>query len=548
LRRTTNALGRVTLTPVGYLETGILFCADNLDRLPEFPNECVDLIYLDPPFFSNRQYEVIWGDEAEIRSFEDRWKGGIELYIEWMRDRVSHLHRVLKPTGSMYIHCDPAASHYLKVMADSIFGRSNFRNEVVWRRTGAHSKSKRWAPLHDTLLFYTRSDTYTWKYPTRPYMRGHVEDNFVHDELGWRTNYYGNVLTGSGVRGGESGKPWRGFNPTDKQRHWAIPGAVVADIEEDLSGLTQHEKLDRLYELGYIKIIPNQAWPIYERRLDPKKDGVAVGDIWSFQPYTSGTVFGTEQGIDEDVRWLSTKDRERLGYPTQKPEGLLDRIIRASSNADDIVLDPFCGCGTSVAVAEMLKRQWIGIDISPTAVNLMMRRLAKLGAVAKTEGLPKTVDDLRDLRDLEFQNWAINRVHGTHSRRKVHDMGIDGYSFMEGLPIQVKQSEKVGRPKVDEFETAMRRYGKDKGYIIAFSFSSGAYEEAARVRREGLEIALIEVATLIDVPADIAPRPGLDQLTADLLQGVRAAETELRGSRPHLAIEELVASDQGQVG
>lgn len=531
------------VAPVSYLETGVLHCGDNLDLLGQFPSECIDLVYLDPPFFSNRHYEVIWGDEAEVRSFEDRWKGGMDHYIDWMQQRAMQLHRVLKPTGSLYLHCDPAASHYLKVMLDKIFGPENFRNEIIWRRTGAHSKSKRWAPLHDTILFYTRSSAYIWKYPKRPYMNGHVEDFCVQDDLGWRTNYYGNVLTGSGVRGGESGKPWRGFDPTTKQRHWAIPGAVVTDIGEDMSGLTQHEKLDRLYELGYIKIVSDQAWPIYERRLDPKKDGVAIGDIWAFQPYTSGTVFGTERGIDEDVRWLSTKDQERLGYPTQKPEGLLDRIIRASTNEGDIVLDPFCGCGTTVAVAEKTKRQWIGFDISPTAVRVMRRRLQRQGFYPEVYGLPETEDDLRELKHFEFQNWIIDVLHGTHAARKSGDMGIDGYSFFERLPIQVKQQDKVGRETVDLFETAIRRDGKDRGYIVAFSFGRGAYQEVARVKSEGLNIALVTVATLLNNPDDKPLDPNLDDMTTELLSKAREAASRLTPQQaPPRTAEELIGS------
>lgn len=246
--------------------------------------------------------------------------------------------------------------HYLKVMADGIFGSPNFANEIVWRRTGAHNKSRRYAPIHDTILFYKKSDRATWNYPTRPYMRGHVQEYFVQEGDRWRTNYYGNVLTGSGTRGGESGKPWRGIDPTAKGRHWAIPKALLDEVDEDLSGLTQHQKLDRLYELGYIKIEPGQAWPMYEHYITPE-DGTPVSDLWAFQPYTGGTVFGTDRGIDEDVRWLSTRDQERLGYPTQKPEGLLRRIIETSSDPGQVVLDPFCGCGTTLAVAQQLKRE-----------------------------------------------------------------------------------------------------------------------------------------------------------------------------------------------
>ena len=521
-------------------QTGVIYCDDNLHRLTQLRGESVDLVYLDPPFFSNRIYEVIWGDEAEVRSFEDRWEGGVQVYIEWMRDRMLELHRVLKLTGSIYLHCDPSASHYLKVMMDDIFGRQNFQNEIVWRRTGAHGKVKRFAPIHDTILYYSKSKTRTWNAPKRPYMNGHVEEYFVHDQNGWRTNYYGNVLTGSGRRGGESGKPWRGFDPTAKNRHWAIPGAVVEEIGEDLSDLSQHEKLDRLYELGYIKIEPAAAWPIYEHYVDPHRDGVAVADIWAFQPYTGGTVWGTDRGIDEDVRWLSTKDRERLGYPTQKPEALLGRIIGASSNRGDVVLDPFCGCGTTIAVAEQMRREWIGLDISPTAVGLMKRRMEKLGAPApRIVGMPVTESQLKALRPFEFQNWVIQAMNGTHAPRKVGDMGVDGYSFLEHLPIQVKQSEKVGRNVVDNFETAVRRGGKDSGYIIAFSFGRGAHEEVARARQDGLTISLVTVQRLLDDPSDLIT-PEVQELWRDLLPKARP-----KNARPTAA--ELIASDLAAV-
>lgn len=144
----------------GGIETSVIYCDDNLPRVAQFPSECVDLIYLDPPFFSNRHYEVIWGDEAEVRSFEDRWQGGINVYVDWMRDRIMELRRVLKPTGSIYLHCDPTASHYLKVLMDAIFGTENFRNEIVWLRHNARSTRGRWPRIHDIILFYTRSDSF----------------------------------------------------------------------------------------------------------------------------------------------------------------------------------------------------------------------------------------------------------------------------------------------------------------------------------------------------------------------------------------------------
>jgi DNA modification methylase len=480
------------------VDTGVLYRDDNLNRMRLLPDESIGLIYLDPPFFSNRFYEVIWGDEAEVRSFEDRWAGGIEHYIGWMRDRAVEMHRILKPTGSLYLHCDWHASHHLKVMLDAIFGQANFANEIVWRRTGSHNKDGRFGPIHDTILFYKKGNDATWTNPRRAYMRGHVEQYFVEDEQGWRTNYYGNVLTGSGRRGGESGQTWRGIDPSAKGRHWAIPGALLEDVAEDLSHLSQHEKLDRLFDLGYITIEPGAAWPMYQHYVTPS-DGTSVPDIWAFQPYTNGTVFGTNLGIDEDLRWLSPRDAERLGYPTQKPEGLLQRIISSSSSPGDIVLDPFCGCGTTLAVAERLDREWIGIDISVTAMGIIERRMLKVRQQpARVIGMPTTEEELAVLDPYEFQNWVIQSLQGHHSSRKSGDKGIDGYTFFNRDPIQVKRSPRVGRPVIDSFETAIDREDKARGVIVAFSFTTGAHEEVARVRaRKGLEIELLTVREIL---------------------------------------------------
>ena len=203
------------------MDTGVLYCDDNLARLGTLPDESVDLIYLDPPFFSNRVYEVIWGDEAEVRSFEDRWEGGIQHYIGWMRERIDQLRRVLKPTGSLYLHCDPHASHYLKVMLDQVFGGGMFRNEVVWKRTTAHSSAKRYGPVHDLILYYGRSKKVTWNAPRTDYDQEYLDRYYKYDDgdgrLYWRAD-----LTGAGVRHGASGQPWRGLDPSPKNRHWMV--------------------------------------------------------------------------------------------------------------------------------------------------------------------------------------------------------------------------------------------------------------------------------------------------------------------------------------
>src|ERR1043166_1827258 len=468
-----------------------LFYGDNLDVLRrKVASETVDLCYIDPPFNSKRNYNQIYTnvggeDSAQAQAFMDTWtwddlsikgrdeilsnadgrfqprlielirglhgvleEGSMLAYIVSMSLRVTEIHRVLKPTGSFYLHCDPTASHYLKLVLDAVFCSQggDFRSEIIWRRTGSHNKAKRWAPIHDVILFYVKSDRFTWNRPRLPYMAGHVRDNFVPDgKGGYRTNYYGNVLTGSGIRHGESGKTWKGFNPTAKGRHWAIPGAIWDEVGIDPEGLTQHQKLDLLFKEGFVTITPGEAWPIYEMAIRPGA-GPGTPDIWSFQPYTEGTVFGTKDGIDEDVRWLSTRDQERLGYQTQKPEGLLERIIKASSNEGDVVLDAYCGCGTTVIVAQRLKRKWIGMDITYQSISLSLWRLERNfgpGVLEKirTDGIPrdmKSAEALAHKKDdrlrKEFEKWAVltyTNNRAVINEKKGADAGIDARAFFK---------------------------------------------------------------------------------------------------------------------
>lgn len=408
----------------------LLICGDNLKVLDDLIKQGikVDLIYLDPPFFSNRHYEVVWGDEAEVRSFKDRWAGGIHVYVGWMKERVLKMYDILKDTGSFYLHCDWHAGHYLKVMLDEVFGYRNFRNEIVWHYAIGGKSEKQWGRKHDIIFFYTKTDKWI----------------FNEDEV--RLPFTPHKRSKTGHYGGRMGKDEKGRPYVEK---WG----------------TGKKKLYRYY-------------------LDK---GKIPEDVWS------------------DIQTIQPAAKERLGYPTQKPEPLLERIIKASSNKGDLVLDPFCGCGTANIIAHKLKRKWIGIDISPTAISLIENRLEKTGAVKSkdfdTIGMPTTLPELKDLEPLEFQNWVINEMKAKHSKRKTADMGIDGYYdktiFTERAGIQVKQSEKVGRNVVDNFETALRRRDFEKGYIVAFSFTRGAHEEVARVKRKGLEIKLINVKDLL---------------------------------------------------
>lgn len=398
-------------------KTNKLICGDNLEELAKLPKESVDLIYIDPPFFTHKQYEVIWGDEAEVRSYKDRWEGGIEHYISWLKPRVQAMYEVLKPTGSFYIHCDWHANAHIRIMLDEIFGGENFRNEIIWCYRGAGYPKKDFGKRHNTIFRYSKRDDYIFNLDdVREEYAGTTKERFSH--------YIGNVRKGK--------------------------------------------------NFGVQKLHPLGKQP---------------DDWWQIQP-------------------VAPSAKERVGYPTQKPEALLEKIIKASSNKDDMVADFFCGCGTTIAVAQKLGRKWIGIDISPTAIKIIERRLKKtLGTIEGVDyivvGMPSTVKEVRKLEPFEFQNWVvIDKMRANLSRQKVGDMGLDGYltkNLYHGeAGIQVKQSEGVGRNVVDNFETALKRAKYKKGYIVAFSFSKGAYEEAARVKKEGLEIKLIKVSDLLN--------------------------------------------------
>ena len=273
-----------------------------------------------------------------------------------------------------------------------------------------------------------------------------MEENYRYVEPETGRRYRRDNLTANKPRG-DVDYEWHGARPY-KGRHWAY----------------SREKMDQMLAEGRIEF-RRTGMPVYKRYLD-EQPGVPLQDVWT------------------DIK-LASGSKERVGYPTQKPQALLERIIKASSKPGDVVFDPFCGCGTTIAAAQLLGREWIGIDISPTACHVMKRRMDRLGFSVKVEGLPVTESDLKTLRPFEFQNWVIQRVLGSHSPRKSGDMGIDGFSFFEMLPIQVKQSERVGRNVVDNFETATELTGKHKGYIVAFSFTRGPMKRPLGQRPRG---------------------------------------------------------------
>jgi adenine-specific DNA-methyltransferase len=459
--------------PSSLIDTRVIYCGDNLEQLQKLPDHCVDLIYIDPPFNSNRNYEVFWGETKEKRAFEDRHES-TQAYIDYMRPRCVQLARVLKPTGSFYYHCDWHASHYVKVMLDQVFGENNFQNEIVWKRSSAHNDSKRYGANHDTIFFYTGGQSWTWNEQFTPLPEATIKKNFhYHDEHG---AFQVSDLTAN-KGGGDVSYEWKTpdgtFVKPYKGRYWAYS-------KENM------EKFEREGRLYY----RSTGMPKLKRYLH-ESPGVPLQTFW------------------DDIGPLVSGSDERLGYPTQKPLAILERLIKASSNENDIVLDAFCGCGTALVAAQKLKRQWIGIDISPTACRVMAKRLRdvcglpedkdlwKIGRGFIVRDLPWTEEKLRAIPPFEFENWAVIALGGIPNKAQVGDMGIDGRIFPVGsepkafgegelalqerwYPIQVKQKDRVGRPDIDSFETAMRRSRREKGFFVSFDFTDDALREIDR--------------------------------------------------------------------
>lgn len=500
--------------PSALLDTRVVYCGDCLDKLADLPDNCVDLIYIDPPFNSNRNYEVFWGETKEKRAFEDR-HASTQAYIDYMRPRCVQLARVLKKTGSFYYHCDWHASHYVKVMLDQTFGENNFHSEVIWKRTSAHSSAKRYGPVHDSIFFYSGGGNHTWNQQYQPFSQTYLDAFYTHvddDGRRWRRS----DLTGDGIRTGDSGQPWRGVDVTRKGRHWAVPSEVASlKLPDDA---TTQEKLDAMDAAGMIHWPKKSGGvPMFKRFAD-QQPGVPLQTVW------------------DDIPPLHNLSKERLGYPTQKPLSLLERIIKTSSNENDIVLDAFCGCGTALVAAQNLGRQWIGIDVSPTACRVMAKRLRdvcnlrederlwKAGRGFIVRDLPMTIKRLKEFPHFEFENWAVIALGGVPNVTQVGDMGIDGKLYPvntkpsvassaktkhgetgvgifadDWYPIQVKQVEKVGRPDIDQFEAVMERENRQRGYFVAFGYTSDAVQEAANFqKRSGRIIKLITVQEILD--------------------------------------------------
>lgn len=414
-----------------------------------------------------------------------------------MRPRCVELSRVLKKTGSFYYHCDWHASHYVKVMLDQLFGEDNFINEIVWKRQSSHNDAKQGSKhlgrVHDSIFLYSGGGDYTFRHLYKPYDADYVEDFYRHVEPGTGRRYRLGDLTAPGGAAPSKGNPHYEF--LGVTRYWRY----------------SEENMKKLYDEGRIVQTKPGRVPQYKRYLDEGK-GTPVGTVW------------------DDILPLHGSGGEGLGYPTQKPLKLMERVLEISSNPNDIVLDAFCGCGTALVAAQNLGRQWIGIDVSPTACRVMAKRLRDVCHMKESEprwaahqadsfvvrDLPWTIEKLKALPPFEFENWAVIALGGIPNKVQVGDMGVDGRIFPVGtkpqdkdsmfaedwFPIQVKQQEHVGRPDIDAFEAVMEREGeggRQRGFFVAFSYSSDAEQEcAAFFKRTGRIIKLLTVQEILD--------------------------------------------------
>lgn len=469
--------------------TGVLYCGDNLDVLGEYmPPSSVDLVYLDPPFNSQRTYNLIYKDQrAQAEAFKDYWAWSeaaatfhetvesptipkplrtllralhdvlIEedsdqlAYLTMMTPRLVALHRVLKSTGCLYLHCDPTASHYLKAILDVIFGSRNFLNEVIWKRTGAHNSAIKFGPVHDVILVYAKTKNYTWNVVFQPLPQETADAWYNNVEEGTGRRFNRNTLTAPGVRAGSSGLPWRGIDPTAKGRHWSVPG-FAREVIGDLDTLEALDALDRLGRVFWPK--KDGGTPMLKMYLDESK-GVPAQDVWT------------------DIR-LPTTTKERLGYPTQKPLDLLKRIILASSKPGDLVLDPFCGCGTTIEASERHGRRWIGIDIAPKAIEIIEERFEtqKLTApsVVWHPGDAQVARELAGRDKRQFEQWVCRKLR---ARKREKDRGIDGEAYFrdnDGKSSHVIISVKGGKLKptdLRDLRGTIEREGASIGVLVS---------------------------------------------------------------------------------
>lgn len=507
-----------------------LYYGDNLTILRErIPDESVDLIYLDPPFNSNRSYNVLFKSqdgsaaEAQMQAFDDTWRwnqstealflsmvgGGcpprvadalaamrnllgtsdMNAYIVMMTARLVELHRVLKPTGSLYLHCDPTASHYLKVILDTAFGPENFRSEITWVRTTTHNDAKRWSPNADILLYYGRSERVTWNPVHAPHSDEYVASKYRLKDADGRRYMLDNI-TSPNPRPNLTYE-WKGHAPPPNGWRYSVETMTRLDADGRIWYPDSKDKRPRL-----------------KRYLD-EQSGVVIGNVWT------------------DISPINSRAAERLGYPTQKPVALLERIVAASSNVGDVVLDPFCGCGTTIDAAEKLGRRWIGIDVTYLAVDLIRKRLRhtygdEIELRYQVHGVPADAGGAAALfaeNPFDFERWAVSLIDAQPNEKQVGDRGIDGRVRFHAdekrigqALVSVKGGATVNPGMVRDLRGTIEREGAEIGILITLTEPTrGMREEADKsgtytASLTGQSYPKIQILTISELMAGVRPK------------------------------------------
>lgn len=419
----------------------------------------VKFVYIDPPFATKQEFS----GSKDQKAYQDKIAGA--AFLEFLRKRLIFLREMLHPTGAIAVHLDVRKGHYVKVLLDEIFGEHSFRNEVIWKRTGARSGSNSFNHIHDNIYVYSRSASWTWNVQHTAYTSEYIEDFFTGIDPDGR-KFRATILTASGTRSGSSGQTWRGYDPTAAGRHWAIPGYIRPSLDLP-PGADTLAALDNLEAIGRV------IWP--KRKAD--------GSAPSFKQYLDEMAGVELQSIWTDIKPVAAKAREQADYPTQKPEALLARLIRAFTNGDDLVLDCFAGAGTTSAVAEKLGRRWIGIDSGKLAIYKTQRRLLHLhreigdrGPKLKTRPFVLQNAGLYDfsaLRDLPWEDWRFFALRLFEARDRPHSIGrlkLDGER--RGGPVLVfdwkaSPSAHIGEDTIDDLYAAIGSLLSGPFYIIA---------------------------------------------------------------------------------
>jgi site-specific DNA-methyltransferase (adenine-specific) len=528
--------------------TNTLFYGDNLRILRDYiEDESVDLVYLDPPFNSNANYNVLFrsptgeSSQAQIEAFEDTWhwnetaerafdevinsgnsdaaemlramrsflkENDMMAYLAMMAVRLLELHRVLKPSGSLYLHCDPTASHYLKILLDAVFGKRRYINEIVWLRANAHNfKTRYWPRQHDIIFVYAKAENALINPQYEPYGPEQLS-RYKTDENG--RLYTGQDLTVSLVRRWRQFE-WRGVTPPP-HRSWGA----------------SREQLEEWLEEGRI---------LLRKDGKPRLDGLKV-----YLDQTKGKQVGT---VWDSIDRIKNTSGERLGYPTQKPLELLERIISASSNEGDLVLDPFCGCGTTVHAAQKLNRRWIGIDVTHLAIGLVRRRLIDAFPQVQfdVQGVPKDLGAAEELARQDkhqFQLWALSMIEAQPYKggKKGADTGIDGFLYFkpdgkttERAIVEVKGGENVSPQWVRALGQVVERERAKMGILLTLT------DPTVTMRREAAGAGFykteygtfpkIQILTIEDLFND--QKPHMPWIDPSVFKKARREKTETQG-------------------